>query len=255
MTYTALTCWIVIMRRLIVTIVLTGIATPAWGQISLTEQTTPVQATVGTTCAANAITVAAGTLVTVTIGTRESLSVATVIGTLNGVYVELVTNPAASRLSAIYYFIASGSGSETVTVTMSGTITAGVICGVQEWTPTGTVTANLTDVNTADNAAVTTHPHGSITTDATCGLIITAAAESGSTTETPGSGYTALADGGFRVWCQYDVTSVASVTTDGAFTTSGSIDTEAAIGSFNDSAIGGAVSSPGLSLVGVGPGQ
>lgn len=222
-------------------------AAPAQAVIALGAETAAVQAETGTTCTTGALTASVGDLITVTIGARltETTTISSVSGSLNGAYTQAVSH--GGNRVRIYYFANSAGGSETVTVTMTGTITIGVICGAQRWTGAATV-APADQTNTASNSA-TSHPHGSITE--ADGLILTVAAESATNTETVATDFTALSDGGFRYWAQYRIVS-SSITTDGAFTSSVGINTECAIVGFNAAAGGGSIGCRNLLLLGVG---
>lgn len=229
-------------RRLFAALLLGVLAAvPARAQITLSEEAAPAQATSGTTCTTNSVTAASGALLTVTIGRRGSNTISSVSGSLNGAFTLTVDNPPGTEGSAIYHYIGSASGTETVTVTLGQTVEFGVICALQEWTPTGTASVDATGTNDDATSPYAASAAG-ITTSSTAALVISVYGfNSSMTTKTCGDGFTALQDGSFRYMACYDTTAVASQSgVDGEFTADQTtVSTAGSIASFADSGGGG----------------
>ena len=203
--------------------------------IALSDQDdTQTASTTGTAT----VTASAGDLCVLTWVIRNGSSLTSIAGSVNGAYTQAVTRSDGGARAGIHYFMASGAGTETVTLTAGSSDT--LLLNLTAWSGAhqGAV---LDQTNNVFNSATTTHGHGSISTASTCGLIITCAGQASTITdESVASGFTALdlTAGNNRQWWQYRTSGAASLTTDGAYTAS-SHTSSAVIASFLNAAAGG----------------
>lgn len=184
------------------------------------------------------VAVSAGDLAVLTWVIRNGATLSSVSGSVNGAYTQAITRADGGARAGIHFFMASGAGTETVTLTAGASDT--LLLNLTAWSGAHQ-TSVLDQTNSVLNSATTTHGHGSITTASDCGLIITCAGQASTITdETVASGFTALdlTAGNNRQWWQYRTSGAASLTTDGAYTAS-SHTSSAVIASFLNAAGGG----------------
>jgi hypothetical protein len=183
-----------------------------------------VNATPGTSASTHTATLAlsAGDLVLVSVASRDTFGASTITtctGTVNATYTMAGTQGynAGAGNSAIFYFANSASGTETVTVSFSGSVRAEV--NISRWT--GAATASVLDQsNNGSNGSVTAgnpHTFGSITTTGTGVIACAMAFGAGSGTETQ-TGFTELTPAATRGYFSYQLAGVT--TTDGSLTSS-----------------------------------
>jgi hypothetical protein len=162
------------------------------------------------------------------------------------------TTPILDQARAGIHFVVNAlAGSTTVTVTAGSSDT--IIVKLSRW-PGAATSSVLDQFNSNLNAGGTTHSHGSITTSASCGLIITVAGQSATVAdETVSSGFTALAltAGNNRQWWQYRITDVANMTTTASYTSVTSHSSGGMIASFLDAVA--ATGQPAIRRVGRAP--
>jgi hypothetical protein len=187
------------------------------------------------------LTTSAGDLVVVLVGERDYTGVSGVSGSVNGAYTQAgtaVAEGAGETRAEIWYFENSGAGTETITVTFNGSTRAGI--NASRWTGAATSSA-LEDNGGATNASGTTHNSGSITFTGP-GLIIEVGCLSAywGDPDPPESsdGFTLMTTtGAEREAFFYKLSS--GETTDGTFTTNGSVISSVKIASFIEAGGGG----------------
>lgn len=251
-----------IRRALILALLLTLGAVPAWAQFTLVGENVGYCAAV-TSCNFDAgITAQAGDLSVVSLTFNAGsgdvcVSGVSVSDATNGSYTINASNNICdtgntNRTVIIAYFI--NSGAATLTPTASWTTSSLSAYHHAVYRPTGTVTVDqFNEIN--NNVNTTSHSHGSITTTGQ-GLIVTASRQgTDGGTETVATGFTAgsnnqLPDSIYDYY-QYKTTTTGETTT-AAYTTVNSIKSVAAIASFLDSGGGGCASRGGMLLRGVG---
>lgn len=163
------------------------------------------------------LTMAAGNFAALLIATRDNVTATSVVGSVNGAYTQAGaaqqdTNDGS--WAEIWYKENVAAGAETVTVTYN--LAGRSFLNLSEWSGVK-ISAALDKNNGANNStAVTTHPHGSITTIA-ASVILTASNQGAISTETPAAGFTALTNNAARDYYQYKISSGIE-TNDGAYT-------------------------------------
>lgn len=185
--------------------------------------------------------VLANSLIALVITNRDSGDFVTgVSDTVNGAWPAGLGNTGGGVApgSSIWYFLASGSGNPTATITFNRALQNPAVLNFLEFSSAGTASLNDSDITQA-NSATTSHPCGSVDISA-AGLILTTSALSGgdSTGYSAAANYTKLSDGGgFRIISQYRI-ATGTLTGESATWTSGvdSINTSAVMASFVESA-------------------
>ena len=184
--------------------------------------------------ALNGIT--AGSLIVVCMHCRSTGGCVSVSGTLNGSYTQAVASAAEN---AVFYFMNSASGNESLTLTFSGGPTANY---GEAFEFTGIATTGALDqTNSNTNASGTSHSCGSITTTG-AGVIVASAETGGAVNKTPDdAGFTKIAytpADASRPYSAYKISSGAETNT-GSFTTNAATASYAAIANFLDVGGGG----------------
>lgn len=244
------------MRRLILA-ALCALALPnaAAAQFTLVGQDYELCGGSAATCAfGTGVTAQAGDLVVVLMSNRDNVDISSVADGVNTGYTcpdgQDASDGGSGMRGMTCYFIASGAGTVTPTVTWASSSRGEG--NFQVWRPTGTVTLDATVEGT--EAATTSHVTSSLSTGANAALVLCNYAFSTAGTITGGAGYTKLTDGSTRWGGQYDITSVASGSFTCPLTTTNSVGGAALALSFNDSGGGGGGGSctGGLVLLGAG---
>lgn len=226
----------------------------AFAQFTLIGQDYELCGGSAATCAfGTGVTAQAGDLIVVLMSSRDGIDISSVADGVNTGYTcpdaQDITEGGSGMRGMTCYFIASGAGTVTPTVTWASNSRGEG--NFQVWRPTGTVTLDATVEGT--ESATTSHVTASLSTGANAALVLCNYGFGGNAgTITGGAGYTQLTDGGGRWGGQYDITSVASGSFTCPLTTTNSVGGAALALSFNDSGGGGGGTQTKITLLGVG---